>query len=358
MFRQSDKHPIVRLLLTLLIAGLSGCSSYGPKSMDKDQLDYGRSIGDNWKNQMLVNIIKLRFVDMPVFVDVGQIVAGYSLETSVDGKIGFGNSLTGGDAQELGAGGKFTDRPTITYTPKTGNDYLRSMLTPIEPASLLSLILAGYNAELLFTWAVESVNGVNNYSAVKDKVAVEDPEFREFVLALREMQKAGVISFQMETDPETAEEIVLVMHKDGLDEDMLQKSRRSREILKLDPERDHFKVMYSPFANAGDTLAMQTRSMMQILESMSGFVQVPPDKSTHAAPGFDIPPGAYAPFRVHSSPDRPDSAFAEVRYEGDWYWIEHSDLDSKRVFTLMLFLTTLTNTGDEKAQPVLTIPTS
>ena len=37
--------------------------------------------------------------------------------------------------------------------------------------------------------------------------------------------------------------------------------------------------------------------------------------------------------------------------------IEPSDMDSKRVFTLMLFLTTLTSSAGEGSGPVLTIPT-
>ncbi len=80
--------------------------------MDRDQLDYGRSLGENWKAQMLTNLVKLRYVDMPVFVDVGQIVSGYSLETMVNAGLGFNTSFVGGDAQSLGASGKYTDRLT------------------------------------------------------------------------------------------------------------------------------------------------------------------------------------------------------------------------------------------------------
>lgn len=54
---------------------------------------------------------------------------------------------------------------------------------------------------------------------------------------------------------------------------------------------------------------------------------------------------------------RPESAYAAFEYEGGWYWIDHTDLNSKRVFTLMLFLITLTNQADDKDRPVLTIPT-
>ena len=117
MFRDSGRPFFKRFFGITLCVALTACSSIGPSTMDRDHMDYGRSVGENWKNQMLTNLVRLRYVDMPVFVDVGQIVAGYSLETQVSAEAGFGNSFTGGDAQGMAAGGKFTDRPTITYNP-------------------------------------------------------------------------------------------------------------------------------------------------------------------------------------------------------------------------------------------------
>ena len=75
---------------------LAGCGSLGPKTLDKDQLSYGNSVGDNWKNQLLANLVKLRYLDMPVFVDVGQIVSGYTVEAQVSGQIGFGDEADDG----------------------------------------------------------------------------------------------------------------------------------------------------------------------------------------------------------------------------------------------------------------------
>jgi hypothetical protein len=326
--------------------------------MDRDQLDYGRSVGESWKNQMLTNLVRLRYVDMPVFVDVGQIVSGYSLETQVNAQAGFSNSFTGGDSQGFGASGKFTDRPTITYMPKTGEAYLRSLLEPVEPRSLLSLVLAGYSSELLFTWAVESINGLNNYSIVGTKARSADPEFIEYVNLMQDLQEAAAISFEFENDPETGHDILMIFENIDHTDEILAKKKRAGQLLGLNPERDRFHVRYAPYSTDDDILAIQTRSIIQMLAAMSGFIDVPHAKSAQAAPGYELLPGATRLFHVRSGADRPEETFAQIKYKDYWYWIDNTDLQSKRVFTLMLFLTTLTNYAGDKNAPVLTIPTN
>ena len=348
----------IAVIITML-AMLAGCSSYGPKSMDRDQIDYGNSIGENWKNQMLSNIVKIRYVDMPVFVDVGSIVSGYSLTTTVNGSAGLNNSFTGGNALGLGASGTYTDRPTITYMPKTGDDYLRALLEPVDPKKLLALVQAGYSSELLFTWAVESINGVHNWSAtIKKRGSTSaDPEFLEFVILMQELQGLGAIGFEIETDPETKHDLILVLNKEGLSESTRQKSHRVSEIIGLERDRDRYRVLYAPFKTDAATLAIQTRSVIQMLAAMSGFIDIPAEKASFALPGYDVTGVATRPFHVFSGPDRPEQSFSAIKYEGFWYWIENSDILSKLVFTLMLFITTLTNQANEQNAPVLTIPT-
>lgn len=306
---------------------------------------------------MLANLVRLRYVDMPVYLDVGQIVAGYSLETQVSGVLGYGTAFDSSNTASLGAGGKFTDRPTITYTPKTGTDYLTSMLKPIKPSSLLSLIQSGYDTRLLFTWAVEAINGLRNYSVTAGEKREPDMEFYEFVERLRKLQISGGIALQQSTDPATKDEVVIFFRDVSASKQVQEEGKRAREVIGLSTEKEKFRVVYSPFAFEDDVLAIQTRSILQIMIAMAGFVDVPDIKSSQALQGYVVPSESERPFFVHSGPDKPESSFASTSYDGYWYWIEPTDLRSKQVFTLMLFLTTLADTSSEDNNPVLTIPT-
>jgi hypothetical protein len=122
----SDKgSSVVRFALGLgTVALFTGCVHMGPKTIPVDRFDYSSAIADSWKQQTLLNVVKMRYMDLPVFVDVASIVSGYSLQTGVN----IGGSISSKSIQgdTLSAGGEaiYTDRPTITYVPLTGEKFL------------------------------------------------------------------------------------------------------------------------------------------------------------------------------------------------------------------------------------------
>lgn len=349
------------LLMTLAAAatGLSGCHSIGPGSIPRDRFDYSEAIADSWKHQILRNLVKIRYMDLPIFLDVAQIVSGYTLETgaTLGGSANFGGSTTG--SVGLGVSGKFTDRPTITYMPMTGEKFLRGLIDPVPPRSLFYMMQSGYAADFILELGVESLSGLNNRSARAGTVRKADPEFLRVAKLLRQIQDAGAVGLRIEDDPAAKDKaVVFFFRAENLPEDILASIQEVKRLLKLPDAERRFRLVYSPVRGAPQDLAVCSRSILQILTALSTFIDVPKEDTDQgrAVPVPDTSAWAEPLLRVHSGTTRPDDAFVAIAYRKNWFWIDDRDLKSKRTLTTILFLFTLTESGATEQLPLLTIP--
>jgi hypothetical protein len=178
---------------------LTGCMHLGSKKVAVDRFDYSTAIADSWKQQTLLNIVKIRYLDLPVFVDVSSIVSGYSMVTGVNVN-GVVSSETGAQGNFLGVGGQaiYTERPTITYVPMTGEKFLHGLIAPIDPKKIFTLLQSGYAADFVLDLTVESLNGVRNRSIAGGVVRKADPEFTRALDLLREVQVAGAFGMRID----------------------------------------------------------------------------------------------------------------------------------------------------------------
>ena len=61
--------PIIAVAATASLLSMA-CGSIGPPRIPHDRFDYGEAIARAWREQMLLNIVKLRYSEMPMFIEV------------------------------------------------------------------------------------------------------------------------------------------------------------------------------------------------------------------------------------------------------------------------------------------------
>ncbi len=134
-----------------------------------------------------------------------------------------------------------------------------------------------------------------------------------------------------------------------------------REILGVEPKLGEYSLVFGRHSSAPNEIAMLTRSILEMLVSLSLWVDVPPEYVTSGrvrpAPDLAIleKHGFKPLIKVHSSMDRPESSFVDVRYEGLWYWIDHDDFRSKRTLGFMQLMFSLAESGGGQVAPVVTV---
>ena len=345
-------------LFTFLLAGCA--TSMGPPTIARDRFDYVNSVSESWKRQMLLNLLKTRYVDAPVFMDISSVINSYSVEGAVE----LGGEIADVDQGDTFAGvgvtGRYADKPTISYVPLAGEKFAKSLMTPLPTKGILLLIQSGLPADVVLRVCVNSINGIENSYGGMGNPRAGNPKYRELMTAFRQSQAAGVSGMRIMQDKGT-QGIVIFFHP-STDQLVSPYVTKIRELLGLDPSVRKYNVVYGSYPENNREIAILTRSVMQVLTDFASYIDVP---EADLAEGRVYKPQRtveqlllFPPIlRVHTGSSEPDDAYVTVRYRNHWFWIDDRDTRSKVMFNSVLLLFSLTETAKSQPMPLVTIPT-
>jgi hypothetical protein len=176
------------------------------------------------------------------------------------------------------------------------------------------------------------------------------------MLAFRRAQVAG--GFEMRRKSESG--AIMVLRPTG-DEAVAAAHRRIRELLELDPQEREFGIVHGSLPASSREIALETRSMMQVLIDLASYIDVPEAEvsegrvylPTRTADELELYP---AMMHVRTGGTPSPQAFVAVRYRDHWFWIDDRDVPSKLAFNFLLYAFSLTETGSAQATPIVTIP--
>jgi hypothetical protein len=396
---------IVVLAWWLGFASASGGCSFGPKMIEHTHARYNASIGRVYEEQLLQNLIHVRYGETPFRLNVSSIAAQYELTGSAEARPFFvaPNPSNSNivfrtftkilpDVAVSGA-----NRPTITFIPSS-SDAVRRFLTPISAETLAFLASTSWPVSTVLRLYAERLNGVPNAPSASGPQREFAPDFARFQRVAHLLQIAqdteliAIGSRDSDTQvggpfPPAAvtataavdaakdnmeyrrradsswilirkgHKLVLEVNPAAVDHPVILELHR---LLNLEPglleydlvvANDVLDPLRAPAPPSGEVRLMP-RSTIQVYFFLANGIEIPPE---HIASGVIRPPvapdGTQVDLRavtaglftvhIHKGHKPPPEAYLAVRYRGYWYYIDDTDQASKTTFALLLDISRL-----------------
>ena len=396
-----------------LLAGwvaAGGC--LGPQAVRSTRLRYNEVYRATTDEQLLVNIVRLRYADSPVFIDLPNITGQFEVAGTANYTGGVGNQFAG--RTRLGFGEvRLRDTPTLSYHPREGREIAKALLNPLAP-DLFSVVNAGAHVEQLLWITINDMNDVPNApraTTLTPKVPDDNTEFLRGIRLLEALRERDATELAIDTteesdgasDPIPEGQVqgrdLLNAAKDGYvyrarGAGRMTLLKREKElylrirpafvhspemqevarIFHLTPGLSRYRIKSELSEEAGDrlpsplgqdTLYLNLRSVLQIMTFLSKGVCVPEEHVLSgvapATPGPDGRPYDWTRvtagyFRVAARRRRPRDAEVAVPYRGYWFYIDRRDTSSRAILAILEILFALQESDGKSVGPLLTLP--
>ncbi len=397
----------------------AGCTSVGPQSVQDTRLQYNEMVKRTAEEQLLLNIVRLRYTDTPSSLAVSAIAAQFERVQSFQITPFF--AATGGDVNHSfagvvlpQAGVQAADRPTLSLTPLDDQEFTRKLFTPLPLDGIVYLAKTTWPIATVFRLYLENLNWVPNAQTASGPTPQTAPpygDFRRGIEALQILQDRAQIVFGAEERSETVggplpaasvtgrdaieaakngleyrpdekgatwslvrknQQPVLRISPEALDS---LEMRTVISVFKLKPGLDKYDItqeILNPFrstypAEGVTNIDLETRSLLQALYFVSHGIEVPEEhvsrglvRTTLDQSGkpFDWRNVTSSLFSIHSAAgkDRPPGAHVAIQYHNHWFYIDETDHATKSTFSLLMELARLELSGKTGQGPLLTLP--
>ncbi|MFO0879935.1 MAG: hypothetical protein U0840_21525 [Gemmataceae bacterium] len=400
-----------------LLSGV-GCA-LGPRTIEHSRLRYNEAIKTTTEQQLLLNIVRLRYIDTPSSLSISSIADQQELMAGLQAMPFFTSAAAGNLGTYQGmilpqAQLSRTSRPTLSFTPLDDQEFTRRLFTPISLEGVAYISRSTWPISTVFRLYLENMNWVPNGEIASGPTPKVPPEFKGFlegVRALQRLEEARLVEFFTEereeklSDPFTqtdqtplaaveAAKAGLELRKDRKGGWTVQRKKqqivlRVREdaghepdylkfcqVFKLNPAKRSFDITtdkLDPFLKNApreglETIDLETRSLLQVLFFVSHGVQVPPAQVEAGVVPQAINPVTGEVFQwdellgdlfvVKSSCGKcpPEHAYVAVCYRDTWFYIDDRDRDTKATFALLIELSRLELGSKTGTAPILTLP--
>lgn len=359
---------------------ITGCGTLGPRVLPVNRLTYNTNLENSENEQLLLNLVRLRYGDSPYFLNVDSIASKLEYQARISPDIGltetFTHTLTSGTTSALTATTarskseeasgfvNFLEQPIISYRPLQGKDFVNQLLRPVDLEKMLLLHQSGWSIARILRVTVQSIGFLENAPEAARPTSKHVPNYQEFIEfshTLRDLDRSDVIEITAKKIQKyVVIQIVFFGGKQHLADYM--KLLHALRIKKFYPG-----ILLVPADIKGvkeNMPGITPRSVMGILYYLSKAVEPPLEDIkagnvplTYYPDGrlFDWQEVTKGMLHIYSSKFKPANANTAVPYRGYWFYIKENDTDSKETLSYVRFLFSLEAGQTGTVSPILSL---
>jgi len=177
---------IVVLVWGFGVALPTGGCSFGPKVLELSHGRYNEAVRRVHEEQLLRNLVHMRYNEPPLDLNVSSIAAQYELDGGVEARPFFQVPNPSGSTfrnftsvlPDINVSG--ANRPTLTLIPSDNGDAVQKFLTPISAETLHFLVETSWPVATVLRLWVEALNGVPNAASASGPQRDQVSDFERF----------------------------------------------------------------------------------------------------------------------------------------------------------------------------------
>ncbi|MEM1191752.1 MAG: hypothetical protein AAGI72_24715 [Pseudomonadota bacterium] len=361
------------------------------------RLGYNASLQVSEAEELLLNLVRLRYQDTPEFLAVSAISSQLSFRATAGVGGDFGNVEEATSAFVApNITGELSESPTVTLVPRRDEKFSRQLISPIPIDSITLLAFNSWGIDRLMLMFAETINGLDGRdSFAPGAVGTDASEFLALLDSLKTGEERGAISFtlerrrrlivEIELEAASAIKTLAAARSSGFafragddtvslfDEravivlqlsDEFLRTRAYEElasVLRLKPGERTVDITRGPMPEGpGDgRIYIVPRSPAGVLAVLATAVEAPGEHLS----AFGLAPNAASssPVRrllhVRAATERPPEAWLTVPYRGYYFYLANDDVSSRQTLSVAgAFMNLSLSRGDTSAVPVVTLP--
>lgn len=148
-----------------VLALLCGCG-LGPAKLPATRMDYNVAVQRSNNEEMLLNIVRMKYFEQPLFLQVGSIASSFSYNVTgsasatLPDQRDFLRSIYTSYAPSITA--SYSDAPTVTYTPYQGQTYVQQFLSEVDFERFAVLYRSGWDIDYLMRVLVARIGSLDH----------------------------------------------------------------------------------------------------------------------------------------------------------------------------------------------------